>query len=577
MRAMTMTDYQRKLLRIANLAAFYRANPHRYVKDFLHINLKLFQKILIYLMNVNDYFMFIACRGIGKTFLTAIYCVVRCILYPGTKICIAAGNRSQSVNILEYIRDELMPNSPELRAEIKDGPITTASNAYVTFHNGSRIKVVTASDSSRGNRCNVLVCDEFRMINENVITTVLRKFLTSRRHPKYLDKPEYQNLWERNKELYLSSAWFKEHWSYQKMLSFFKNEVDDTKKYFLCALPYQLSIKEGLLDAEAVADEMSEDGFSEIKWAMEMECVFWGDEEGSFFDFASISKNRRVKYPWLPDNVCPKIADPKLRIPKKQPGEVRIISMDIALMASGGKSGRNDATAIMVNSMQPNRDGRYINNIVYTQVLEGAHTEDQALMIRKYFDEFDCDWLVIDAKGVGGGVLDLLLRDIYDKSSDITYPALSVSNDADWAARAPQGAKRVIWAINGSAKLNSDCAIGLREGFRSGRVRMLISEFDAEDLLQNVTGYKKLDAMEKSKIQLPYINTTLAIDEIIHLNHDESSGLVKISERTGARKDRYSSLAYNIYVAGQIEARMRKKRASSISSVTFMFRAPKIK
>lgn len=572
-----MTDYQRKLLRIANLAAFYRANPHRYVKDFLHINLKLFQKILIYLMNVNDYFMFIACRGIGKTFLTAIYCVVRCILYPGTKICIAAGNRSQSVNILEYIRDELMPNSPELRAEIKDGPITTASNAYVTFHNGSRIKVVTASDSSRGNRCNVLVCDEFRMINENVITTVLRKFLTSRRHPKYLDKPEYQNLWERNKELYLSSAWFKEHWSYQKMLSFFKNEVDDTKKYFLCALPYQLSIKEGLLDAEAVADEMSEDGFSEIKWAMEMECVFWGDEEGSFFDFASISKNRRVKYPWLPDNVCPKIADPKLRIPKKQPGEVRIISMDIALMASGGKSGRNDATAIMVNSMQPNRDGRYINNIVYTQVLEGAHTEDQALMIRKYFDEFDCDWLVIDAKGVGSGVLDLLLRDIYDKSSDITYPALSVSNDADWAARAPQGAKRVIWAINGSAKLNSDCAIGLREGFRSGRVRMLISEFDAEDLLQNVTGYKKLDAMEKSKIQLPYINTTLAIDEIIHLNHDESSGLVKISERTGARKDRYSSLAYNIYVAGQIEARMRKKRASSISSVTFMFRAPKIK
>lgn len=572
-----MTDYQRKLLRIANLAAFYRANPHRYVKDFLHINLKLFQKILIYLMNVNDYFMFIACRGIGKTFLTAIYCVVRCILYPGTKICIAAGNRSQSVNILEYIRDELMPNSPELRAEIKDGPITTASNAYVTFHNGSRIKVVTASDSSRGNRCNVLVCDEFRMINENVITTVLRKFLTSRRHPKYLDKPEYQNLWERNKELYLSSAWFKEHWSYQKMLSFFKNEVDDTKKYFLCALPYQLSIKEGLLDAEAVADEMSEDGFSEIKWAMEMECVFWGDEEGSFFDFASISKNRRVKYPWLPDNVCPKIADPKLRIPKKQPGEVRIISMDIALMASGGKSGRNDATAIMVNSMQPNRDGRYINNIVYTQVLEGAHTEDQALMIRKYFDEFDCDWLVIDAKGVGGGVLDLLLRDIYDKSSDITYPALSVSNDADWAARAPQGAKRVIWAINGSAKLNSGCAIGLREGFRSGRVRMLISEFDAEDLLQNVTGYKKLDAMEKSKIQLPYINTTLAIDEIIHLNHDESSGLVKISERTGARKDRYSSLAYNIYVAGQIEARMRKKRASSISSVTFMFRAPKIK
>lgn len=574
-----MTDRQRKLLRIANLAAFYRANPHRYVKDFLHINLKLFQKMLIFLMNVSDYFMFIACRGIGKTFLTAVYCVVRCVLYPGTKICIAAGNRSQSINILEYIRDELMPNSPELRAEIKDGPITTAANAYVTFHNGSRIKVVTASDSSRGNRCNILVCDEFRMINENVITTVLRKFLTSRRHPKYMDKPEYQNMWERNKELYLSSAWFKEHWSYQKMLSFFKNEVDDTKKYFLCAFPYQLSIREGLLDPEAVADEMSEEGFNEIKWDIEMNTVWFGDEEGSFFDFASISKDRRLKFPWLPSGVCPRVVDPKVRIPNKQPGETRIISLDIALMASGGKKHKNnDATSIMVNSMTSSgRDGRCISNIVYTGVLEGAHTADQALLVRRLFDEFDCDWLVCDAKGVGAGVLDLLLRDIYDKKTDTTYPALSVYNDADWAARAPQGAKKVIWAINGSAKLNSDCAIGLREGFRSGRIRLLINEFDADEMLQQITGYKKLDANEKLQLQLAYINTTLAVDEIIHLNHDESSGLIKISERAGARKDRYSSLSYNYYVACQVESKLRKKKATTAEHALFMFRAPKIR
>lgn len=58
-----MTERQKKLRRIANLAAFYRANPHRYVQDFLHLHLKLFQKLLIFMMNVSDYFMFIACRG----------------------------------------------------------------------------------------------------------------------------------------------------------------------------------------------------------------------------------------------------------------------------------------------------------------------------------------------------------------------------------------------------------------------------------------------------------------------------------------------------------------------------------
>ena len=170
-----------------------------------------------------------------------------------------------------------------------------------------------------------------------------------------------------------------------------------------------------------------------------------------------------------------------------------------------------------------------------------------------------------------------MLIDIYDKKTDTTYPALSVYNDADWAARAPQGAKKVIWAINGSAKLNSDCAIGLREGFRSGRIRLLINEFDADEMLQQITGYKKLDANEKLQLQLAYINTTLAVDEIIHLNHDESSGLIKISERAGARKDRYSSLSYNYYVACQVESKLRKKKATTAEHALFMFRAPKIR
>ena len=33
---------------VAAWAGFYRENPHRFVKDYLNINLKWFQKILIY-------------------------------------------------------------------------------------------------------------------------------------------------------------------------------------------------------------------------------------------------------------------------------------------------------------------------------------------------------------------------------------------------------------------------------------------------------------------------------------------------------------------------------------------------
>lgn len=50
---------------VAYWAAFYRCNPHRFVRDYLNINLKLFQKILLYAMMHNNFFMYIASRGQG--------------------------------------------------------------------------------------------------------------------------------------------------------------------------------------------------------------------------------------------------------------------------------------------------------------------------------------------------------------------------------------------------------------------------------------------------------------------------------------------------------------------------------
>ena len=51
---------------IAIWASFYRYNPQRFVSDYLNVHLKLFQKILLYAMMINNYFMYIAARGQGK-------------------------------------------------------------------------------------------------------------------------------------------------------------------------------------------------------------------------------------------------------------------------------------------------------------------------------------------------------------------------------------------------------------------------------------------------------------------------------------------------------------------------------
>lgn len=563
-------------------ASYYRNNINRFAEDYLHVRLRLFQKILLVMMNICASFVYIASRGQGKSYLCAIFCCCRAILYPGSKIVIASGTRGQAINILEKINMELKPRSRELAAEIDEkNSRINGTNAILAFKNTSYIKVVTSGESARGQRAHVLILDEFRLINKDTIDTILRHFLASEREPEYSELTQAERDEEKKKErlkmMYLSSAFFQEHWSYEKCTDTFKFMLDDSMSDFICGLPYHLAIKEGLLRKEDVEKQMAESDFTEPKWAMEMGAIFWGAGDGSFFDYATISKNRHVKYPMLPKALSDKISDNRsVRIPPKQNGERRILSADIALMSS--KKNRNDATAIFVNQMMPTKAGRYTSNIVYCDSYEGLRTDEQALIIRKLYDEFQCDYIVLDTNGVGLGCYDALAHDISDPETGEIYPALSCINDKVMADRcAIPGADKVIWSIKASATLNSDCAFLLREGFRSGRVRLLVTEYDGKDYLSELKGYNNLSEEEQLKLRMPYIHTTLLIDELVKLQHDESGGKVRIKERSGMRKDRYSSLSYNYYVATQLESKLGRKRESSSSDDFFMFKAPRIK
>lgn len=570
---------ERKILKgVARWTAYYRANPHLFARDYLHINLRIFQQILLVMMNWSSITVFIGSRGIGKTYLSAIFCVIKCILYPGTKICVASGTRGQAYLVLEKIMLELVPGSPELALEIKEHKVN-GTNQQIIFKNGSYIKVVTAGDSARGNRATLLLLDEFRMISKDVIDTVLRKFLTQRRMPKYGKLSNKERVAEYEKEknatMYLSSAFFVDHWSYLKCTDTFKSMMNDSRRQFVCGLPYQLSLSEGFVDSEQILSEITETDFNEIKFLMEYAALWYGNTGDSFFDYGSASKNRRVKFPMLPAELSSKVGNSSLvKIQPKAPGEVRILSADIALMSS--KKADNDASSIHINQMKPTKVGGYTSNIVYSDTNEGLRTRDQALVIRKLFDEFQCDWLVLDTSGLGLGVYDALSGNLTDRETGEVYPALSCYNDEEMASRcAVVGAPRVIWSIKASAQFNSDAAYGLREGFRSGKIRLLQTEYDGEISMGEIRGFNSLSPSDKLRLQMPYYQTTLLIDEITKLKHEEKNGRVRVYERYGKRKDRYSSLSYNYYVAREIEKTLVRKALRAITPETmFVARAP---
>jgi len=564
-------DKEQKIMEtVAWRAGYYRANPQRFIADVTNIKLKWFQQILLWAMMHFNYFCFIASRGLGKTYLTAIFCVVRCILYPGTKVVVFSGTIKQANEVLLKIKDEIMPSSAFIRREIIKCDIGV-QDAEIKFANGSWIRTRPSTDTSRGNRANLIICDEFRMIKKQIVDDVIKNLTTVQRQPGYLSKPEYEHLTERNKEVYMSSAYFKSSWAWGKVQDYTLGFFDDKRKYFLVGLPYQLPIRERLLDRGKVEDEMAESNFNQTSFDMEMGCMWFGDDGDSLFKYEDLTHCRKILHPLLPL----KYYNQNNPVPSVLNNGRRILSVDVALMAST-KRKKNDATAIFINDLVQQDDVTYQSNFCYGETMEGKTTDEAGLVVMRYFYRYKCTDLVLDTGGIGLGVYDYIIKDQYDPESGKMYKALTCLNNEEMAKRCKvKDANKVVWSVKANPKFNNEICTLLRNGIQNGKINLLIDETECESSMDKVLKkYKSLPETEKALIKNPFVQTTLAIYELIKLDHEVKNGEIRVKEISGMRKDRYSSIAYNYWCACQLELNLKPMTENTQSLLDKFFMRP---
>lgn len=166
---------------------------------------------------------------------------------------------------------------------------------------------------------------------------------------------------------------------------------------------------------------------------------------------------------------------------------------------------------------------------------------------------------------------DALIQDILDPETGEIYPALSCRNDKVMAERCKvDNAPKVIWSVKASVSFNSEICTLLRSGFKSGNINLLVSEFEAEDVLkEKFKNFEKMLPFEQTQIKMPFIQTTLLIYELINLEYEIRGTNVRIIEKSGMRKDRYSSLAYNYWVQNQLEREYLHKQKTGFNAGDF--------
>jgi hypothetical protein len=109
----------------------------------------------------------------------------------------------------------------------------------------------------------------------------------------------------------------------------------------------------------------------------------------------------------------------------------------------------------------------------------------------------------------------------------------------------------VIYPILANQTLNAQIATAFRTSLQNKKWSFLMIENEAEDfLIKTYKDFMTNDETGKRAFYMnPYVQTGLLIGECINLDMQLANGLVRLSEKSGANKDRYSSISYLNYVA----------------------------
>lgn len=513
--------------------SYYRYYIDEFAMDILGIDLFPFQRVILRAMARGQFSILIACRGIGKSWIVALFYICIAILYPNAKCGIASGNSQQARNVvIQKIKGELSKNETIAR-EINFPIKTGADDCYCEFKNGSEIRAITLAqdrggDSARSWRFNYLLVDEARLVKDDIIETILIPMTKTKRQNALKWK---QN--EKGKVIFISSAYLKTSGLYRRFKYHFEQMVSGNKNYIAMCFPYQVGIQAGLFDADDIEQEREKPSMTIDKFAYEYEGIFVGSSGESY-------------YPYELTMPCRVLEHCELEQPKKS-DSIYIITHDVAV--SSAKNSDNACTHVIKLKLRPN--GTYTKSLVFTKVENGVPLEKQRDYLRELIHlKFpNTKMLVIDERGSGNG-LPRMFYEAWEYTNPKTrvaveYPPLIKDDDEEGFLL--ENAVPMIHAVNATNDFNTTYYPYMKSCFEDRTLQLLVSSSDVDSL------YKSGEISPSEYAQ--YIEHDILQSELSNIKQEYSeSGNLQYNRIVKMKKrDRATSLLYGLSVVSEWE------------------------
>ena len=113
------------------------------------------------------------------------------------------------------------------------------------------------------------------------------------------------------------------------------------------------------------------------------------------------------------------------------------------------------------------------------------------------------------------------------------YPAFTCLNDEEMAQHykgKSRNPKQVIYSVKATSKWNSQCAYSLRDCIDRGKMRLLLGEEEFDEMMESNKAYQELSAEDKLTLKMPFIQTSLLINELVNLEYTTVGTDIKIKE-----------------------------------------------
>ena len=539
--------------------AFWREYPDLFV-DFMkgpdnQFNLFFYQRVFMRAAMRHKYVYAVFPRAYSKSFLAMMILMIRCILYPRCKLFVTSGGKEQAAGIMKEKVKEICTLIPAFEKEIDWGRGKTMEGKdyckYV-FKSGSYFDNIAARESSRGKRRHGGVIEEAVGVDGTILSEVILPTMNISR--MCMDGTTQPDETLNKSQIYVTTAGWKNTFPYEKLIQILVWQIVQPEKAMILGGTYRVPILMKLLDKNFIKDLKMDGTFNESSFDREYESKWSGTVEDAFFSSEVFDRNRILHQPEYEASG------------RSSKSAQYIISVDV------GRKGCDSVVCVFKVTPQP--QGASIKSLVNIFVLTDEHFEDQAIKLKKLYYKYNASRLVIDANGLGIGLVDYMIKPQIDPDTSDVFPDFGVYNDDEGyykKYRTNSTEQDALYLVKANAGINTEAHTIAKSNLSSGKVKFLLDERVAKQKLLNTKVGQNMKPEERANYLKPFTLTSILKEEMMNLREEnEGINIILKQANRGIKKDKFSAFEYGLYYIKQEEDSKKRRRKFNVKDFMFI-------